>query len=221
MAEILLEKKMELPLTSSWEDPYENFLHKVRIPIGNGFTSLVQFEKMNYGQCWTLQKETDAMWRIYSPTKQAVKIKTSLRKLGEASQSEPKYEPFSTRSRVIGMVEYLSKERVHKLISDFKKNGLPLPSDALGGLFIKRDEFSHEKEVRLIMVKSVKADKWSGLPIERKVIPIQIDPDTFIEEITLDPRIASSQVSVYKKIIQSLGYKGPVKRSNLYQQPIK
>lgn len=37
-----------------------------------------------YGQCWTLKSTSDAMWRIYSPKKDAVRVRTTIRKLAES-----------------------------------------------------------------------------------------------------------------------------------------
>lgn len=34
-----------------------------------------------YGQCWSLTKDSDAMWRIYSNHKDGVRIKTTVGKL--------------------------------------------------------------------------------------------------------------------------------------------
>jgi len=219
LAAILTQNEMELFRTSSWDDPYENFLHRVRVPIGNYFTSLKEFEGMSYGQCWTLAEETDAMWRIYSPTLQAVKIRTTVSKLAEASRSETKYKPLSTRSRVVGAVKYLYKSEVQKLIRGFKAKVLPFPSEAFEALFIKRMEFAHEREVRLVIVKNAQTEDHLRKFGDRKQISLKIDPNSFIEEVILDPRLSNSQTIIYKKMIGALGYSGTVKRSSLYQPP--
>lgn len=51
----------------SWEDPYELFIFKQKTFIDGKSFSIDNYEKRIYGQCWSLNKDTDAMWRIYSP----------------------------------------------------------------------------------------------------------------------------------------------------------
>ena len=51
---------------SSWEDVYENWFLKEQMVLSSGekgrATDLIQGV---FGQSWTLQEESDAMWRIY------------------------------------------------------------------------------------------------------------------------------------------------------------
>lgn len=64
-----------------WEDPYELFLFKQNIFIDGNPFHINKFDKKLYGQCWSLNKDTDAMWRIYSPKKKGVRIKTTIGKM--------------------------------------------------------------------------------------------------------------------------------------------
>ena len=83
LLEMLLHKNIVLVKTRMWEDPYENFLFNTKIRSGAHYTSLGSFTDSLYGHCWTMKKDTDALWRIYSPTKQAVIIKTKISKLAK------------------------------------------------------------------------------------------------------------------------------------------
>lgn len=65
---------------SSWDDPWEGVLS--RIPHYDDKNQLLKplgssLEYM-YGQCWSLTRESDALWRIYSSNKQGILIKTKL-----------------------------------------------------------------------------------------------------------------------------------------------
>lgn len=62
-----------------WDDPYELFLFKQNILIEGTPLTIKDFDKRHYGQCWSLNKDTDAMWRIYSPQKDGVRLKTTIR----------------------------------------------------------------------------------------------------------------------------------------------
>ena len=76
-----------------WDDPYELFLFKQNIYFEGTPHIMKDIEKSNYGQCWSLNKDTDAMWRIYSPQKDGVRLKTSIGKMIEVlNQTRGMYE---------------------------------------------------------------------------------------------------------------------------------
>jgi|GEM_PF-5426660 len=52
---------------------------------------------------------------------------------------------------------------------------------------------------------------------EIEFINLDIDPNYFIEEIILDPRLSDIQVDIYSNIIKKVGYNGKVNKSQLYQ----
>lgn len=89
-----------------WDDPFENFILQGRGRTSNGRTVSFGMRESLFGQCWTLNWESDAMWRIYSPDKNGVKIRTTIKKLFESI-----YNAIPTGKRnvscFIGKVEYL------------------------------------------------------------------------------------------------------------------
>jgi hypothetical protein len=67
---------------SLWKDPFENFFLKCKAVASDGtFVSLESLSESWYGQCWTKNRDSDAMWRIYSPNKDGVRVSTTIRKL--------------------------------------------------------------------------------------------------------------------------------------------
>src|SRR5205085_4195507 len=74
-----------------WQDPFENFILRA---------------DQVYGQCWTLQTASDAMWRIYSPNAEAVRIRSTVRRLLESLNSD-RGSTANTES-FIGRVRYLN-----------------------------------------------------------------------------------------------------------------
>jgi hypothetical protein len=81
LKQIFDEQQLTLVKPSLWDDPFENFILNStgRLPDGRVFE--IRFRNTFYGQCWSLTRESDAMWRIYSPDKNGVKVKTTIRKL--------------------------------------------------------------------------------------------------------------------------------------------
>ena len=64
-----------------WDDPFENFIMNSTGLLPNGQKFSVGFRDHFYGQCWTRTRESDAIWRIYSPNKCGARITTTPRKL--------------------------------------------------------------------------------------------------------------------------------------------
>jgi hypothetical protein len=76
MFELFERSELVLVRPKLWEDPSENFLLRCNLELDTGKRiDLRNEERQFYGQCWSLKRETDAMWRIYSPQKNGVKIK--------------------------------------------------------------------------------------------------------------------------------------------------
>lgn len=219
LIEILNDKNLVLTKTKTWEDTYENFLYKTKIKVGNYSTSLHSHIDSFYGQCWSMKKETDAIWRIYSPTKKSVIIKTRLSKLAKAGMNEKILgdDPFDTFKIVIAPVKYYSKSKIQKLINEYSANILPDSVQAFNSLFIKRMEFKHEYEVRIIIQKKADHEEDYFDNCERKFIKLPIDPNEFIEEITLDPRMSDEQFKLYAKVFKNAGYIGKIGKSKLYE----
>ena len=189
-----------------WDDPFENLLLKGLIdPLSlNAKISKITRNSI-YGQCWTLHRETDAMWRIYSPDKQGVKVRTTMYKLLDSLLASSGTNQKS--SCYIGKVNYLSqKELVNKLTGISGMYG----EDAAKSLLYKRTEFKHEREVRLIYTMN----STTG-----NIHNFNIDPNDIFDEVVFDPRMNDHIYQAYNEAIKSKGYKKSVRKSVMYQLP--
>lgn len=205
LLEIFTINKLTLVKPESWDDPFENLLLKGEIIIDGERGSLQSLRDTIYGQCWTLHKETDAMWRIYSQDKQGVKVKTTIRKLINSLQAQE--DEFRKVHCFIGNVEYLSqKDLVSKLGSIYLMD--TSGAGVAESLIYKRKEFSHEKEVRLIYTKK------SG-----DIHQFTIDPHDLFDEVVFDPRINAHLFDSYKNSLEKKGYRKSIRQSVMYQVP--
>ncbi len=219
-------KSLALVPPRMWEDPYENvFADSFGVDQKNKKVrySYEGYVKNIFGICWTLIEETDASWRIYSPEKNRIKIKTSLKKL---SKVVTKLDEDFFQSR-IGKVKYYSEKTIKRNISDIinKLSNFGRP-DLIEELYlIKRNVFKHEKEVRLL----VRLPQVSGNEIhsllyfsgEEEVCIIPVDnPNDFVEEIVFDPRMPNNLVRVYEYYLKNhFGYPNTICMSNMYEGP--
>lgn len=206
--QLLTTKKLTLVKPKLWDDPFENFMLSARFKFG-GKVDEMSAQNFVFGQCWTWHRETDAMWRIYSPNKDGVRLSSTPRKLLNAlAKSNPQHWELKC---FIGQVNYEIKKNMKDKLSEidiFNTNGSGIPKS----LLIKRKEFSHEKEVRLIYVGD---EEHSN----RDIFEFSINPSSDIDRVLFDPRQSDELRKSYIKAIRALGYDSQIRRSSLYDPP--
>lgn len=217
---MLLEKKLTLLAPRKWDDPFENFLSKIPAKVTgvNGLVSLGGIFKNYFGQCWTLKEESDAIWRIYSRCKDGVKVRTTPRKLLTAIYDNS--DPFKDMSYYVGKVEYLPEADLRSMLTGptgvgnmiFDQSNLNQSKT----LFIKRMEFEHEAEVRLLYRYS--RDGFGG-ELSDDIFQFQISPLDLFDEVVFDPRMATSKFKLHRDELISLGFSNRILQSTLYRLP--
>ncbi len=215
LLEMFLTNQLTLVKPKLWDDPYENLLLKSNAYRRDGTPiDLKDLQEHAFGQCWTLFPETDAFWRIYSHDQNGVRIKTTVRRLFDIIFDNHSHANLTTS--FIGRVEYQPQAEIERFYSD-PVNIEPIIRDTSGqgmvmSLLLKRNEFEHEKEVRLIYsVDSYSADKANSTK------SFNIVPNDLFDDIMLDPRIKPRQERIYRETIQRLGFRNPIVKSSLYQ----
>ena len=211
-----LLKNKELVLVNpgkKLDDPFENFFLKTKVilPDGNE-TTLEDLQSKCYVQCWTYKKESDALWRIYSPCKNGVRVSTTVRKLFDSIYNQKEDLPFLRY--FIGNVSYIPQ----KEIEDFL-NGCSFGDIVAGGsnnniaelLCIKRPEFNYEEEVR-ILVNDINGNIGNEVLYR---IPFKIE--NVFDDVCLDPRFNDSEYKARKKEIEDLGCNLSISQSQLYK----
>lgn len=80
LTEILESKKNTLSRPENWDDPFEKLLSLVSIE-GAYDLPIKTFGYYIYAQCWTFSEENDLLWRVYSPERDGVRIRSTPLKL--------------------------------------------------------------------------------------------------------------------------------------------
>ncbi|RZB31574.1 MAG: hypothetical protein SRB2_04543 [Desulfobacteraceae bacterium Eth-SRB2] len=212
LIEMFEKKKNVLVKPDLWDDPFENFILNIPVKDKTGKGSKSILRKRGYGQCWTLNVESDAMWRIYSPDKNGVKIQTTIRKLFRSLCSAQK--SYASISCYIGKVKYYPKKDIEKLISD-RIAGRKQFNGSIGqarSLLFKRLAFKHENEIRLIFLDPHNKSNSN-------VYLYPCEPLAVIDRITFDPRMNQRLYKIFKKYLKGIGFQGTLVQSNLYRPP--
>jgi hypothetical protein len=194
---------------SIWDDPYENLFMESKIEITNGLFLKSELGKSIFCQSWSFTKDSDAMWRIYSPDNNSVKISSTPRKLLKSLTEIDQ----DLNKVFIGKVNYLKSTELKSL---YLNNSKKWVFEELGignakSLLYKRYPFKHENEVRLIYNTFINAEK--------KILKYTITPNDLIDNIVFDPRLKYSEFRKRKDFIKELGYNKTIIKSNLYKMP--
>lgn len=210
---------------TKWDDPFENFMlarTEVDDPASGSRIPLQNLADDWHGQCWSLTSESDAMWRIYSPSgaSRGVKVKTTIRRLFDnlraVGPSEWPQQFFVGRIRYVGQGE-LDRLMARLTFADVAAGGQGTGFAEL--LCLKRDTFRHENEVRLIFQDMAIPDPPRGRLGSGGVFPYPLDPHALFDEVVLDPRLDEAGFLALAGELRAAGCRLPLSKSSLYEVP--
>lgn len=202
-------KKLRFDNIKRWEDVYENFVDKEEIILLNSEREEMH-SRVYYGQSWTAQEESDAMWRIYSHAGQVVKVMTVypllFHVLGQGIDKNRDNKLWPT----IDYVFYADENEISEwLLSNTPMNIWAFIELQNEGIFIKRREFEHEKEIRVILSCDNKEEKG--------YVELDFDPNQVFREIVIDPRMNEEEFVRQRDHLIERGFDGSkIRKSTLY-----
>ena len=193
-----------------WEDVYENFVDKEEINLLNSKHDDMP-SSVYYGQSWTNLEESDAMWRIYSPDRCSVRVMTVYPLLFNVIANYVIKYKDNPLWPTIDRVYYADESEINKwLLSNSPMNYWAFNELQNEGLFVKRREFEHEQEVRVILRGIYKYAK--------DYVELDFDPNEVFREIVIDPRTNGEEYSQLRNALVAHGYdSSKIRRSTLYE----
>ena len=194
---------------SVWDDPYENLFLESKVEVTKGLLLKSELGKSIFCQSWSFIKESDAMWRIYSPDNNSVKISSTPRKL-ITSLSEIDED---SNKVFIGKVKYMKSKDLKSLYLNNSKKWFyeKFGTGNAKSLLYKRYPFKHENEVRLIYNTFINAEK--------QILKYPVNPNILIDNIVFDPRLKYQEFRKRKNRLKKLGFNKTIIKSNLYKMP--
>ena len=85
--ELFEEQSNSLVQPKKWDDPFENIFLESPVKAATGEFRSFCFHDAVYGQCWTLESRSDAMWQIYSKNGDGIRVRTTVGKLLDSLQA--------------------------------------------------------------------------------------------------------------------------------------
>lgn len=201
-------KENVLTKVDNRKDKYEAYQEKLSKEKNPEITFL--------SQCWTTNFEKEAMWGIYAPDpdKRYLRIHSTPRKLRETLQSV--HTSARTNGRCfVGKVRYKQEADLKEELSKFKKHTTPSLKEIANFMLLKRNAFSHEKEVRLIYLSKEKLDAKDNL------YRYPVNPHEMIDQIMADPNRDRKFWNHGKARIKDITglSEDDIKRSKIYDEP--
>lgn len=204
---LIENRKLYLKKVKLWDDPWE--APDNQLPFAKDDGSLINSESLiaasTVGQCWTYEKDSDAMWRIYSSDRQGIMIETVTKEFNLIN---------NLRHASLSKVVYFNKKNYIEKRKEIQKN---TTYSFAGDMALKREAFRHENEVRLLVClqdyQNEIKDIWD-IP----VVGFDVRPEDFIKSITIDPRADNWFVETMIKYCNSKNLKCPIEKSSLYKR---
>jgi Protein of unknown function (DUF2971). len=202
-------KKLFLRKVKLWDDPWE--APDDQLPIIRADGEPVKAESLlagsTVGQCWTYEKDSDAMWRIYSSDRQGIMLETTADNFNQID---------NLKHAVLARVIYFNKHNYIEKRQEVSGNKSYLFA---GDMALKREAFKHENEVRLLVCLQDYYNELKNVDVwEIPYVEFDIAPESFFTSITLDPRADDWYVRTMIKYCISKGLKCPIEKSSLYQK---
>jgi len=243
LVEMVEENHNWLTRPSLWDDPFEGLLNHADFRSKTSIYNYpeITFSDYVYAQCWSFSEENDLLWRVYSPNKDGVRVKSTPIKLLQSLlcsdivkriKDDPEIDSSSGLSDdeerndmqelvteqiqlFIGKVEYLEVEEIKKYLESISSSS-PY-KDYIKSIFIKREPFQDEKEVRL----GIHYFNWFSVHypefMENRFY-YDTNINQFVDEIVFDPRISKQKYNALRDLLIKLGFENQILRSTIYDK---
>ncbi|MEV4666350.1 DUF2971 domain-containing protein [Microbacterium sp. LWO12-1.2] len=223
--DLLTTESLKMPHASSMEDAYEGMMAPGAIAgtiakdLADGAPGYFRHARINkihkdslflthrtYISCWTaFPSENAGLWRLYGDEK-GVAIRTTWGSLRNSLAGTAD----CVRDVFYGKVDYRSAQEDDRI-----------PQTYTDQYFIKRREFSHENEFRLVAHDESREHKYNepsleGLP---RLATLPCDLNTLVEEVVVSPRLGEWVWETVKAVSHTYGGNWNVTHSRLYQPP--
>lgn len=186
------------------DDPFEGWLFEKLIEEHSTcpkWTQYRRFKEHVFFLCLSVDKETDQIWKTYTPHALGVRIKIKIDKLKKRFGDE----------YVLGCVKYRIKGRIQKeVINKYMRIEEPSEEQLLDLYFWKMKGFMTDNEIRLATVeRNAKSD----------IKLVDFDYHHLLEHIMFDPRMKKDVFESYKDYVSKrFGIEEKrISRSTLYQ----
>ena len=205
-----------LSALTSWEDPWEAKLYQDVGVIYNKNRrqdmplSFDEILKQFFASCWSTKPDDLAMWQGYTSRVLNYRLR-SVQVVTTAGDLFSAFDEDVQEALTLGAIEYLSADKLladnQQIKPEYVKNMTSHGNMDLFPLFIKRDDFAHENEVRLVyrapVARLKREEKQQGGEVKGLSVKIT-DMKRFVHKIILDPWCSEAEANSIKSHVSQI-----------------
>ena len=227
--QMLEERQNVLTHPSSWDDPFEGVIFNSKyVDEDNNVIRSDSAYSRFYGQCWTFNDaDTELQWKSHSADGYGVCLGTTVKRIKEALIGLDELE--NPPACVIGGIQYKKLSAIRRIVEDMSRRhdpnakiGRVTENGLISFLFLKREEYQDEKELRIIV--NIGGD---NTPLGRfqktlhgankyGLVKYDVDPKSFLKVVILDPRMPTSIADFVRLRVKQTEWGLNVAQSDLY-----
>ena len=233
LIEVFEDRRLRFSRPSSWDDPYENYYLRYKVDVDGAWVKLKELERSIFAQCWSLEPESDGLWRNFGggKNKLSVQIESTvwdvMKELYDFQVNSPNQKYYC------GRVNYVSAEDIEAELkvpvkSSFGKDW-SMRYAILRTLMTKRQPFAYEQEVRFVFIRPSMEhvavheerrqakNKWN---YNQNAFYVTIEPKACIKKIKIAPWVDKKTAEIIKRTICEYGFNPSlITQSKLYDRP--
>jgi hypothetical protein len=207
LVDLLKNGRLRFTRVTSWPDPYEAAYYRT-VDLydvdGSLLPNPIDYKKY-FGSSWTLHKNSDAMWKLYSKNEDSILITTNAtivkHFVGDGIYGGAIY--FGGGPHGLANDFFMARARLHQHFNETNYSDEEKQSMAL---LLKHYAYHYEREIRFIVSAESKVDH----------VYYKVDPYHLVQHIRLDPRMTPEKVEMYSDYFRKLGVKCHITKSELY-----
>ena len=227
------DKKLRFSRPSSWDDPYENYYLRYKVDVDGVAVKLKDLERSIFAQCWSLEPESDGLWRNFGGGKHKLSMQIEstvwdiMKELYDFQADSPNQKYYC------GRVNYVSSEDIEEELkapvkSSYGRNWSTRRA-ILRTLMTKRLPFAYEKEVRFVFIRPLMTsatsnderwrakNKWN---YNQNAFHVKIEPGKCIKKVKIAPWVDKKTAEIIKRTVCEYGLNpAMVSQSKLYDRP--
>ena len=74
LIDVFENRRLRFSRPSSWDDPYENYYLRYKVNVDGKSIKLKELERSIFAQCWSLESESDGLWRNFGGGKHKLSV---------------------------------------------------------------------------------------------------------------------------------------------------
>ena len=233
LMEMFEDKRLRFSRPSSWDDPYENYYLRYKVDVDGELVKLKELERSIFAQCWSLEPESDGLWRNFGGGKHKLSVQIEstvwdvMRELYDFQADSPNQKYYC------GRVSYVSSDDIDRELKEAVKSSYGRDWSArraiLRTLMTKRLPFAYEQEVRFVFIRpsmisaAASNERWRAKNkwnYNQNVFHVKIEPEKCIKKVKIAPWVDKKTAEIITRAICEYGFNpAMVSQSKLYDRP--